>query len=125
MTRYVAENCSLRAENRQLHSLESVMKAKEVLAQVSSELEDSFQRAMESERLSDSKMIRFENWKKMSDENCLSMVSCCSTAPSAYSTLMAADSAATIEKLKAQVLQKQSDVAAVLQAFEEYKEVTK
>lgn len=53
------------------------------------------------------------------------MMSCCSTAPSAYSTLMAADVAATIEKLKAQLLQKQSDLAAALQAFEEYKEVTK
>lgn len=62
MTRYAAENFSLREENRQLHSLESMMKAKEVLAQVSSELEDAFQRAMESERLSESKMIRSGNW---------------------------------------------------------------
>lgn len=47
------------------------------------------------------------------------------TAPSAYSSLMAEDVAATIEKLKAQLLQKKSDLAAALQAFEEYKEVTK
>uniref|UniRef100_A0A4W6FK04 Kinesin-like protein n=1 Tax=Lates calcarifer TaxID=8187 RepID=A0A4W6FK04_LATCA len=86
MTRYAAENFSLREENRQLRSLDSVVRAEEVVAQVSSELEEAFQRAMESERLSET---------------------------------------ATIEKLKAQLLQKQSDLTGALQAFEEYKEVTK
>lgn len=40
---------------------------------------------------------------------------------------MAADPVlmATTEKLKAQLLQKQSDLTAALQAFEEYKEITK
>lgn len=54
-------------------------------------------------------------------------MSCCFTAPAASSTSVAADSvsAATIEKLKAQLLQKQSDLTGALQAFEEYKEVTK
>ncbi|XP_026194642.1 kinesin-like protein KIF15-A [Anabas testudineus] len=99
MTRYAAENFSLREENRQLRSLESVMKAEEVLTQVSAELEEAFQRVIESERLTET--------------------------AAASSTLVAADLAATVEKLKSQLLQKQSDFTAVLQAFEEYKEVTK
>ncbi|XP_040915830.1 kinesin-like protein KIF15-A isoform X2 [Toxotes jaculatrix] len=97
MTRYAAENFSLREENRLLRSLESVVKAEEVVAQVADELEEAFQTAMETE------------------------------TPAASSTPVVADSAsaATIEKLKVQLLQKQSDLTAVFQAFEEYKEVTK
>uniref|UniRef100_A0AAQ5XES0 Kinesin motor domain-containing protein n=1 Tax=Amphiprion ocellaris TaxID=80972 RepID=A0AAQ5XES0_AMPOC len=56
MTRYAAENYSLREENRLLRSLESVVKAEEVAAQVAAELEDAFQMAIESERLPESKM---------------------------------------------------------------------
>ncbi|KAG7238511.1 hypothetical protein INR49_030784 [Caranx melampygus] len=99
MTRYAAENFSLRQENRQLRSLESVVKAEELVGQVAAELEEAFQTAMESERLRET----------------------------SSSTTTATDSvsAATIEKLKAQLLQKQSDLASVLRAFEEYKEVTK
>uniref|UniRef100_A0AAQ5XRA8 Kinesin motor domain-containing protein n=1 Tax=Amphiprion ocellaris TaxID=80972 RepID=A0AAQ5XRA8_AMPOC len=91
MTRYAAENYSLREENRLLRSLESVVKAEEVAAQVAAELEDAFQMAIESERLPESKM----------------------------------EDSATIEKLNAKLLQKQSDLTAALRAFEEYKEVTK
>lgn len=98
MTRYAAENFSLRQENRQLRSLESVMKAEEASATVAAELDEMFQRAMEAERL---------------------------TKTSSTSAAADSVSAATIEKLKAQLLQKQSDLAAALQAFEEYKEVTK
>lgn len=54
----------------------------------------------------------------------MSINSCCSTAP-ATSAAADAVSAATVERLKAQLLQKQSDLTAALQAFEEYKEVTK
>uniref|UniRef100_A0A669F5F7 Kinesin family member 15 n=1 Tax=Oreochromis niloticus TaxID=8128 RepID=A0A669F5F7_ORENI len=50
MTRYAAENYSLREENRQLRSLESVVKAQEVAAQVAVEIEEAFQKAVESER---------------------------------------------------------------------------
>lgn len=96
MTRCAAENFSLRQENRHLRSLESVVKAEEAAATVAAELEEVFQRAMETERLTE--------------------------APAAPSTPTAA---ATTEKLKAQLLQKQSDLTAALQAFEEYKEVTK
>ncbi|XP_037551279.1 kinesin-like protein KIF15-B [Nematolebias whitei] len=100
MTRYAAENYSLREENRLLRSLESVMKAEEVSAQISAELEEAFQRALESEKLTGS-----------------------STASSVLGT--EAGSAAAIEKLNAKLLQKQSDLTAALQAFEEYKDVTK
>uniref|UniRef100_A0A665WIG0 Kinesin family member 15 n=1 Tax=Echeneis naucrates TaxID=173247 RepID=A0A665WIG0_ECHNA len=98
MTRYAAENFSLRQENRQLRSLESVVKAGELVAQVAAELEEAFETAMESERLRDT----------------------------ASSTTAAADGVTTapIEKLKAQLLQKQSDLTSALQAFEEYKEIT-
>uniref|UniRef100_A0A3P9PL32 Hyaluronan-mediated motility receptor C-terminal domain-containing protein n=1 Tax=Poecilia reticulata TaxID=8081 RepID=A0A3P9PL32_POERE len=94
MTRYAAENYSLREENRLLRSLESVIKCEEVSTQVAAELEEAFRKALESEKLTPGK-----------------------TADSA--------SAATIEKLNAKLLQKQSDLTAVLQAFEEYKDVTK
>ncbi|XP_017266534.1 kinesin-like protein KIF15-A [Kryptolebias marmoratus] len=100
MTRYAAENYSLREENRLLRSLDSLMKAEEVFAQVSAELEEAFQRALESEKL---------------------------TGDSTVSSALGTDtgSAATIEKLNAKLLQKQSDLTAALQAFEEYKDVTK
>ena len=44
---------------------------------------------------------------------------------SSASVVTDATSAATIERLNAKLLQKQSDFTAVLQAFEDYKEVTK
>uniref|UniRef100_A0A3Q3GD65 Kinesin family member 15 n=1 Tax=Labrus bergylta TaxID=56723 RepID=A0A3Q3GD65_9LABR len=97
MTRYTAENFGLREENRQLRSLESVVKAEEAIGQVAAELEEVFQRAMETEKNTET--------------------------PAASSTCVAAETAT--EKLKAQLLQKQSDLSSALNAFEEYKEVTK
>ncbi|XP_034714633.1 kinesin-like protein KIF15-B isoform X2 [Etheostoma cragini] len=97
MTRYAAENFSLREEIRQLRSLESVVKTEEAAAQVAAELEEAFQRAMETERLTEI------------------------PTPVPVDTV----SASTIEKLKAQLLQKQSDLTGAFQAFKEYKEVTK
>uniref|UniRef100_A0A3P9J347 Kinesin family member 15 n=1 Tax=Oryzias latipes TaxID=8090 RepID=A0A3P9J347_ORYLA len=99
MTRYAAENYSLREENRQLRSLDSVMKAEEHAAHIAAELEEVLQRTTESERLPESS--------------------------SASSISVAAVSAAAVEKLNAKLLQKQSDLMAALQAFEEYKDVTK
>uniref|UniRef100_A0A3Q4BG97 Kinesin motor domain-containing protein n=1 Tax=Mola mola TaxID=94237 RepID=A0A3Q4BG97_MOLML len=99
MTRYAAENFSLRQENRQLRSLESVMKAEEAAVSIAAELDETFQRAMETERLTESASSK-------------------SVAADAVST-------ATAEKLKSQLLQKQSDLTAALQAFEEYREITK
>lgn len=57
MTRYAAENYSLREENNLLRSLESVVNAEEAAAQVAAELEEAFQRAMETEKLTESKII--------------------------------------------------------------------
>lgn len=57
MTRYAAENFSLRQENRQLRSLESVVKAEEDAAIIAAELNETFKRAMETERLTESKII--------------------------------------------------------------------
>lgn len=101
MTRYAAENYSLREENRLLRSLESVIKAEEVCAQVTAELEEAFQRELESEKLPEA------------------------STGSSSSCATDSTSAATIEKLNAKLLQKQSDLTAALQAFEEYKDVTK
>lgn len=55
MTRYIAENFSLRQENHQLRSLESVVKATEAVAAIAADLEEAFQRAMETQRLTESK----------------------------------------------------------------------
>ncbi|KAK9533672.1 hypothetical protein VZT92_008776 [Zoarces viviparus] len=96
MTRYAAENFSLRQENRQLRCLESVVKAEEVAVHVAAELEEAFQRAVESERLSE-------------------------TPASVPADTV---SAASMERLKAQLLQKQSDLTGALQAFEVFKEIT-
>lgn len=49
MTRYAAENFTLRQENRQLRSLDSVMKAEEAATTTAVELDDIFQKAVESE----------------------------------------------------------------------------
>ncbi|CAK6956990.1 kinesin-like protein KIF15-B [Scomber scombrus] len=92
MTRYAAENFSLREENNQLRSLESVVNAQEAVAQISAELDEAFQRAME-------------------------------TLTETPAAPVSADTIA-LEKLKAQLLQKQSDFTTALQAFEEYQEVT-
>lgn len=132
MTRYAAENFSLRQENRQLRSLESVVKAEEAADTIAAELDETFQRAMEIERLTESKIIiSLIKWKLKWNILCpLSIyisINLCSTAAAGSSTPVAADTvlAATTERLKAQLLQKQSDLTAALQAYEEYKEITK
>uniref|UniRef100_A0A8C7D6I1 Kinesin family member 15 n=1 Tax=Oncorhynchus kisutch TaxID=8019 RepID=A0A8C7D6I1_ONCKI len=93
MTRYAAENYSLREENRQLRSLESVRRAKEAAGQAAAELEEEFQRALETEWSAGGKHRR-----------------CTSNEGT---------------RLKAQFLQKQTELTATIQAFEEYKELTK
>lgn len=57
MTRYAAENFSLRQENRHLRSLESVVKAEEAAATVAAELDEVYHRAMEAERLTESNIL--------------------------------------------------------------------
>lgn len=68
MTRYAAENFTLRAENRQLRSLESLVRAEEVAAQISTELEEAFRKAMESERLTES-MFYIRSFLLIKSEN--------------------------------------------------------
>nr|XP_061823989.1 kinesin-like protein KIF15 isoform X2 [Nerophis lumbriciformis] len=100
MTRYAAENYSLRQENCQLRAIVSVANSEAVEAQVATELEEDFQRAIETESV---------------------------TAPVGALTSVAADAltATAMEKLKVQLLQKQSDLTGALQAFEEYKDITR
>lgn len=57
MTRYAAENFSLREENRHLRSLKSVRNIEEEAAQTAAELEEAFQKAVEMEQLTHSKII--------------------------------------------------------------------
>ncbi|KAK0143351.1 Kinesin-like protein KIF15-A [Merluccius polli] len=101
MTRYAAENYSLREENRHLRSLESIRKAEEAAGQAAVELEEAFQLALEAPKPTE--------------------------AQPAFSTPVTAEnvSAISVERQKAQLLQKQSELTATIQAFEEYKEVTK
>uniref|UniRef100_A0A8C7CQS3 Kinesin family member 15 n=1 Tax=Oncorhynchus kisutch TaxID=8019 RepID=A0A8C7CQS3_ONCKI len=106
MTRYAAENYSLREENRQLRSLESVRRAKEAAGQAAAELEEEFQRALETEWSAGGKHRR-----------------CTSNEGTAHCEKNI--SAISMERLKAQFLQKQTELTATIQAFEEYKELTK
>lgn len=59
MSRYAAENYSLREENRHLRSLESVRRAEEAAGQAAAELEEAFHRAQETERQTRSKTRSF------------------------------------------------------------------
>ena len=49
MTKYMAEKYSLREENQQLRSSESVRRAEEVDSQAAAELENAFQKVLEAE----------------------------------------------------------------------------
>lgn len=104
MMRYAAENFSLREEVRSLRALDSVKSARLTAEQCTTELEQAFQKVVESE-------------KPTRDT---------SAAPK-YSTPVTAEtiSMVSMERVKAQLMQKQSELTATVQAFEEYKEVTK
>ncbi|XP_072563047.1 kinesin-like protein KIF15 isoform X1 [Paramormyrops kingsleyae] len=101
MIRYAAENFSLREENRQLRALESVRKAVVADAQTAAELEVLLQSCLEAEKTPG--------------------------GPPSHSTSATMDSisAASVERLKSQLVQKQAELTATVQALEEYKEVTK
>uniref|UniRef100_A0A668AT42 Kinesin family member 15 n=1 Tax=Myripristis murdjan TaxID=586833 RepID=A0A668AT42_9TELE len=101
MTRYAAENYSLREENRHLRSLESVRRAEEAAGQAAAEGKHEVRQGVSA---SEKGLVN-----------------------PAYSTPVTAESVSTtsMERLKAQLLQKQSELTATIQAFEEYKEVTK
>ncbi|XP_072532827.1 kinesin-like protein KIF15 [Salminus brasiliensis] len=101
---YAAENCSLREEVRALRALEAVKSAQQVVSQSAAELEKAFQELTQTEEPTEA-----------------------SGAPTTYSTPVTMEtlSSVSVERLKAQLLQKQSELTATAQAFDEYKQISK
>ncbi|XP_063040625.1 kinesin-like protein KIF15 isoform X2 [Engraulis encrasicolus] len=112
MMRYAAENFSLREEVRVLRAMESVKSAQEMAEQCTAELEASFQTQLED--------------SKPNKDNGVSVCVCVPIAPATCSTPVTAESMSkvSVERLKAQLMQKQTELTATAQAFEEYKQVT-
>ncbi|MCI4376907.1 hypothetical protein PGIGA_G00193830 [Pangasianodon gigas] len=101
---YAAENCSLKEEVRALRALESVKHAQEAASQSEAELERAFQEVLKSEEGAEA----------------AGAPPTCST-PVTMETL----SSVSMERLKAQLLEKQSELTGVVQAFNDYKQVSK
>uniref|UniRef100_A0A8V0Z5V9 Kinesin family member 15 n=1 Tax=Gallus gallus TaxID=9031 RepID=A0A8V0Z5V9_CHICK len=101
IAKYAMENHNLREENKRLRSLQSVKKAQEVDAQTIAELEKAFLQASSTEKNTGGQHV--------------------------YSSTMLAEgnSLASVEKLKARLLQTQSELATSKQEYEEFKELTK
>ncbi|XP_077067426.1 kinesin-like protein KIF15 isoform X2 [Siphateles boraxobius] len=104
MMRYAAENCALREENRALRALDSVRSAIETKVQSLTALEKNFLELLEAQRPEET-----------------------TGAPPIYSTPVTMEtlSSVSMERMKVQLLQKQSELTATIQAFEEFKEVNK
>ncbi|XP_031435804.1 kinesin-like protein KIF15-A [Clupea harengus] len=104
MMRYQAENFSLREEVCSLRALDSVKSAQLAAEQCTTELEEAFHNLAASEKTTRD-----------------------TSAPPTYSTPVTAEtiSKVSVERLKAQLMQKQSELTATVQAFEDYKQVTK
>uniref|UniRef100_A0A8C1KC04 Kinesin family member 15 n=1 Tax=Cyprinus carpio TaxID=7962 RepID=A0A8C1KC04_CYPCA len=104
MMQYAAENCALREEIQALRALDSVRSAVETKAQSLTALEKSFLQLLEAQRPEES-----------------------TGAPPIYSTPVTMEtlSSVSVERMKVQLLQKQSELTATIQAFEEHKEVNK
>uniref|UniRef100_A0A8C1LBL6 Kinesin family member 15 n=1 Tax=Cyprinus carpio TaxID=7962 RepID=A0A8C1LBL6_CYPCA len=104
MMRYAAENCALREEVRALRALDSVRSAVESKVQSLTALEKTFLQLLEAQRTEES-----------------------TGAPPIYSTPVTMEtlSSVSVERMKVQLLQKQSELTATIQAFEEFKEVNK
>ncbi|KAA0724089.1 Kinesin-like protein KIF15-A [Triplophysa tibetana] len=102
--RYAAENCGLREEIRALRSLDSVRSAGEIEVQSLSALEKIFLQLLEAQRIEDT-----------------------TEAPPTYSTPVTMEtlSSISVERMKVQLLQKQSELTVTLQAFEEFQEIHK
>ncbi|KAI5611764.1 kinesin-like protein KIF15, partial [Silurus asotus] len=101
---YAAENCSLKAEVHALRALESVKDAQEDASQSAAELEKAFQEVLKPEE---------------------SMEAMGASATGSTLVTMETLSFVSMESLKAQLLQKQSELAAKVQAFEDYKQISK
>nr|XP_009939873.1 PREDICTED: kinesin-like protein KIF15 [Opisthocomus hoazin] len=101
IAKYAMENHNLREENKKLRSLQSVKKAQEIDAQTIAELEKAFFEASATEKNSGGHLL--------------------------YSTTISVEgnSLASIERLKARLLQTQSELASSKQEYEEFKELTK
>ncbi|KAI2648072.1 Kinesin-like protein KIF15-A [Labeo rohita] len=99
-----SENCALREEVRALRALDSVRSAVETKVQSLTALEKTFLELLEAQRTEES-----------------------SGAPPIYSTPVTMEtlSSVSVERMKVQLLQKQSELTATIQAFEEFKEVNK
>ncbi|KTG46258.1 hypothetical protein cypCar_00003862 [Cyprinus carpio] len=108
MMQYAAENCALREEIQALRALDSVRSAVETKAQSLTALEKSFLQLLEAQRPEES----------TGGEG---------GAPPIYSTPVTMEtlSSVSVERMKVQLLQKQSELTATIQAFEEHKEVNK
>ncbi|XP_066535073.1 kinesin-like protein KIF15 isoform X2 [Hoplias malabaricus] len=102
--KYAAEIYSLKQEIQALRALESVKDAQEVVSQSAAELEKTFQ-----------ELTQTEEAKEVMG------------APASYSTPVTMEklSSVSVERLKAQLLQKQSELSSNIQAFDEYKQATK
>ncbi|XP_066546509.1 kinesin-like protein KIF15 [Amia ocellicauda] len=101
VAKYAMENHSLRQENQQLRALESVKRARELNAEVAAQLEKAFLETTASEKPTASQLV--------------------------YSTPVTAEnvSSVSMERLKAQLMQKQTELTTTVQAYEEFKELTK
>ncbi|XP_062850951.1 kinesin-like protein KIF15 [Trichomycterus rosablanca] len=98
---FAAENCSLREEVRTLRTFESVKSAQKASSQNAAELEQAFHELLESEEAARGPPT--------------------GSTPVTMETL----SSVSVERLKAQLLQKQSELTTTVQAFDEYKQVSK
>uniref|UniRef100_A0A8C0UWR8 Kinesin family member 15 n=1 Tax=Cyanistes caeruleus TaxID=156563 RepID=A0A8C0UWR8_CYACU len=101
IAKYAMENHNLREENKKLRSLQSVKKAQEIDAQTIAELEKAFLEASATEKSTGGHRL--------------------------YSTTMSGEgnSLASVERLKARLLQTQAELATSKQEYEEFKELTK
>ncbi|XP_074754241.1 kinesin-like protein KIF15 [Athene noctua] len=101
IAKYAMENHNLREENKKLRSLQSVKKAQEIDAQTITELEKAFLEASATEKNTGGHHL--------------------------YSTTISVEgnSLASIERLKARLLQTQSELASSKQEYEEFEELTK
>ncbi|XP_071417456.1 kinesin-like protein KIF15 isoform X1 [Pithys albifrons albifrons] len=100
IAKYAMENHNLREENKKLRSLQSVKKAQEIDAQTIAELEKAFLEASAKEK---------------------------NTGGHRFHTTISAEgnSLMSVERLKARLLETQTELASSKQEYEEFKELTK
>ncbi|XP_023556410.1 kinesin-like protein KIF15 [Octodon degus] len=101
VAKYAMENHSLREENRRLRLLEPVKRAHEMDAQTIAKLEEAFSEASDTDR---------------NDNDCLELSPKALREPSSFTN---------VEKLKAQLLQVQTELNNSKQECEEFKELTR